>query len=81
MRRFPHQYIEFVNSSDGCMLRSNREMREAFRVHFRDPLVRLPDFPLQEFSSFLADFPRHQKAEGASCEEFVTECEVRDALK
>ena len=59
-------------------------MREAFRAHFRDRLTHCPDLPLQEFHSYLVDFPRLGTAEAAvaaSCEGVVTECEVRDALK
>ena len=36
VRRFPSRYIDSVKSPDGRVLRSNREMRDAFRVHFRD---------------------------------------------
>ena len=49
-------------------------MHDAFRALFRD-------LPLQEFRSYLADFPRLETAEAASCEGVITECEVRDALK
>ena len=58
LRRFPCRYIEFVKSSDGRVLRSNREMREAFRAHFCDCFARCPDFPVQEFRNYLTDFPR-----------------------
>ena len=58
------------------MLRSSCEVRKAFRVHFRDRFARLPDLPILEFWSYLADF-----MEAAGCEELVTECEVRDTLK
>ena len=63
------------------MVRSNREMRGAFRVHFRDRFARCPDLPVQEFRSYLADFPHLQEAEAASCEGLFTECEICDALK
>ena len=56
-------------------------MRDAFRTHFRDRFARCPDLPLQEFRSYLADFPHLGAAEAASCKGLVTECEVRDALK
>ena len=56
-------------------------MRDAFRVHSRDRFARCPDLPLQEFRSYLADFPRLVAAEAASYEGVVTECEVHDALK
>ena len=63
------------------MLRSSREIREAFRAHFRGRFARCPELQLQEFRNYLADFPRLGEAESASCEGVVTECEVRDALK
>ena len=50
------------------MLRSNREIRDAFRAHFSDRFDRCPDLPLQEFRSYLADFPRLGTAEAAGCE-------------
>ena len=63
------------------MLESNREMREAFRAHFRDCFARCLDLPVRDFRSYLADFPRPREAEAVSCQGVVTECEVRDALK
>ena len=63
------------------MLRSNHEMRDAFRAHFRDRFARCPDPPLQEFRRYLADFLLLRAAEAASCEGVITECEVRDVLK
>ena len=56
-------------------------MREAFRVHFRDRFAHCPDFPVQEFRSYLADFPSLGQAEAVSCEGVVTKCEVCNALK
>ena len=53
VRRFPGRYIDSVNSPDGRVLRSNREIRDAFRAHFRDRFARCPDLPLQEFRSYL----------------------------
>ena len=45
-------------------------------------VIALPaDLPLQEFRSYLADFPRLGAAEAANCECVITECEVRDVLK
>ena len=73
--------IEFVKSPDEHALRSNRKMREAFRVHFHDRFARCPDLPVWEFRSYLADFPRLGEAESVNCEVLVTECKVRDALK
>ena len=81
MQRFPYRYIEFVKSPDGHALRSNGEMREAFRAHFRDRFTRCPDLLVLEFRSYLADFPRLREAEAASYESLVTECEVCDELK
>ena len=63
------------------MLRSNREIREAFRTHFRDRFARCPDLQAQEFRNYLANFPRLWEAEAASYEGAVTECEVRSAMK
>ena len=81
LRRFPRRYIECVNTPDGRVLRSSREIREAFRTHFRDRFTRCPDFQVQEFHNYLADFPRLGEAKAASCDGVVTECEVRSALK
>ena len=81
VRRFPDPYIDSVKTPDGHVLRSNREMRDSFRVHFRDRFARCPDLPLQEFRCYLADFPRLGTAEAASCERVITECVVRDVLK
>ena len=64
------------------MLRSNRKMREDFRAHFRGRFPCCPDLPVQEFRSYLADFPcLGGGAEAATCESLVTECEVRNVLK
>ena len=79
--RFPDRYIDSVKPPDGHVLRSNREIRGAFWAHFRDRFARCLDLPLQEFRSYLADFPRLGTAEAARCEGLITECEVRDALK
>ena len=81
VRRFPDQYINSVKSLDGHVLRSNREMHDAFQAHFRDHFACCPDLPLQEFRSYLANFPHFGAAEAAHCEGVITECEVRDALK
>ena len=81
VRRFPDRYIDSVKTPYGYVLRSNREMRDAFQAHFRDHFARCPDLPLQEFRSYLANFPRLGAAEATSCEGVVTECEVRDAFK
>ena len=81
LRRFPCRYIECVNAPDGRVLRSSREIREAFQTHFRDRFARCPDLQAQEFRNYLVDFPRLGEAKAASCEGAVTECEVRSALK
>ena len=78
LRRYTDRYIEFVQSPDGCMPRSNRE---AFWAHFRDRFAHCPDLLVQEFRNYLIDFPRLGATEAASCEGLVTECEVRNALK
>ena len=81
VRRFPDRYIDSVKSPNKRVLRSNREMRDTLRAHFRDRFARCPDLPLQKFRSYLADFPRLRAAEPANCECVITECEVRGALK
>ena len=81
VRRFLHRYIEFILSPDGHVLRSNYEMLGVFRAHFRVHFARCPDLPVQEFRSYLADFPRLREVEATSCEGLVIKCEVRDALK
>ena len=74
LRRFPYRYIEFLKSRDGCVLRSNCEMREAFWVHFRDRFARYRELLVQEFCSYLVDFPCLGTAETPSCQDMVTEC-------
>ena len=81
VRRFPFRYIESVKSPDEHVLGLNREMRDAFRAHFRDRFARCSGLPLQEFRSYLADFPRFWQAKAAICEGLIIECEVHDALK
>ena len=81
LRRFPDRYIDSVKTPDGRLLRSSHKMRDVFQAHFRDRFARCTDLPLREFRSYLTDFPRLGVAEAASCEDVVTECEVRDALK
>ena len=68
VRKFHFRYIESVKSPGGHVLRSNRKMHEAFRVHFCDRFARCPDLPIQEFRSYFADFSRLQEAEAVSCE-------------
>ena len=81
VQSFPDRYIASVKTPDGRLLRSSREIRDAFRAYFRDRFAHCTDLPLREFRSYLADFPRLGEAEAASCEGVITECEVRDALK
>ena len=81
VQRFSYRYIDFVKSPEGHVLRSNHKMCEAFQTHFCDRFSRCLDLPVQNFRSCLADFPRLQEAEAASCESLVTEYEVCDALK
>ena len=64
-RSFLDRYIDSVKTPDECMLRSNREMRVPFGRTPRDRFVRCPDFPLQVFRNYLADFPRLGAAEVA----------------
>ena len=63
------------------MLRSNREMRNAFQALFRDLFACCPDLQLQAFRSYLVDFPCSGAVEAACCEDVITECKARDALK
>ena len=58
VRRFPDRYIASVKTPNRRLLRSDRKIRDAFRVHFRDRFARCTDLPLREFRSYLADFPR-----------------------
>ena len=81
VRRFPDRYIDSVKTPDGRLQRSSGEMRDAFRVHFRDRFARCTDLPLRKFRSYLADLPRLVAAEATSYEGVATECKVRDALK
>ena len=81
VRRFPFRYIESIKSLDGRVLGSNRDMREAFGMHFRDRFALCPELPVQEFRSYFTDFLHLREAEVATCEGLVTECEVRDTLK
>ena len=53
VRRFPDRYIASVKTPDGRLLRSGREIRYAFRAHFRDRFARCTDLPLREFCSSL----------------------------
>ena len=53
-----------------------RDIREAFRAHFRDRFAYLPDLLIQQFLSYLPHFSRLQEAKAAGCERLVTECEV-----
>ena len=78
---FPFRVVECVKSPDGHVLKSNREMRAAFRAHIRDRFAHCPHSSFQEFRCYLTDFPRLQEAEVASCEGVVTECKFRDSLK
>ena len=80
VRRFPLRYIESVKSWDGSVLRSNREMHDSFRNHFRDRFARCPDLTVQEFRSYSVDFPCLREAEATNCEGLVAGFEVRDAL-
>ena len=44
VRRFPDRYIASVKTPDGRLLRSTREIRDAFRAHFRDRFARSGSF-------------------------------------
>ena len=81
VRRFPGWCIDSVKSPDGRVLRTNREIRDTVRMHFRDRFVRNPGLPLHEFRTCLTDLPRLTATEATSCEGVVAECKVRDGLK
>ena len=78
VRRFPGRYIDSVKSPNGCLLRSNRRIHDAFRAYFRDRFALCTDLPLQEFRSYLADLPSQLAASVALRRGVDTEC---DALK
>ena len=61
LRRFPWRCIECVNSLDGRVLRSNREMREAVQAHFRDRFARCPDLLVQKFRYYVANLGRRKR--------------------
>ena len=48
---------------------------------FHDRFARCPDLQVQEFRSYLVDFPRLRGAEAASYKGLVIKFEVRNALK
>ena len=79
--RFPGRYIDSVKFPYGCVLRSNRKIRDAFQAHFRGRFALCLDLSLQKLCSYLDDFPRLGAAEVAGCEVVITECEVRDGVK
>ena len=81
LQRFLSRYVEFVKSLEKRVLQSNGKIREAFRAHFRGRFARLPDLPIKEFRSYLANFPCFQKTEAAGYEGLVAECEIHEALK
>ena len=81
VRRFPHRYIEFVKSPDRGVLRFSCEIREAFRLHFRDRFARCRISYFRSCRSYLADFLCLQEEEADGCEGLVTECKICDALK
>ena len=45
VRMFPDRYIDSVKTPDWRLLRLIREMRDAFRAHFRDRFARCTDLP------------------------------------
>ena len=65
----------------GCVLGSNHEMCHAFQAHFCDCFACCLYLRVQEFRSYLTDFPHLQMVEVAICEGLVTECEVCYVLK
>ena len=81
VRRFLGWYIDYVKFSDGCVLRANHEICDAFRAYFHDRFACCPYLLLQEFCSYLTNFPLLGAAEAASCEGVITECTIHDVLK
>ena len=49
VRRFPGRYIDSVKFPDGCVLRSSREIRDAFERTF---VIALPAILTSRFRSF-----------------------------
>ena len=54
VRRFPDRYIASVKTPDGRLLRSGREIRDAFRAHFR---IALPAALISRSGSFVDILP------------------------
>ena len=81
VRRFPDRYIASVKTPDGRLLRSGREIRDAFRAHFRDRFARCTDLPLRSFVAISPTSPALGRLKRLAARVWVTECEVRDALK
>ena len=69
LKRFPGQNIRSDISLSGQRLHSDRDIHEAFRIHFCDYFARLLDLPIGEFSSYLAKFLHLQIAEVVRSEE------------
>ena len=63
--RFHRRYYESIKSSDGRVLKSRREMREVFPVHFHDRFARLLDLPVREFRGYFPDFLHLQEVKVA----------------
>ena len=80
-RRQKDDYITEIKNPDGRTLRSTRDIVENFRTHLQSRFTRLTDLPVEQFDSYLADFPRLEEAEATCCEGTITECEVVEALK
>ena len=81
IRRFPERNIKEIKTSDGDTRRTTNEICDAFRAHLAARFARVEDLPVEDFHSYLADFPRLDTAEAASCEGVITESEVRAALR
>ena len=81
MRRWPDRHIQCIKTPDGRTLESPRDICGEFREHLQKRFTREEGLSEQEFTSYLADFPRLGACEATSCEGPVTECEIIEALK
>ena len=81
IRKWPDRHIQRIKTPDGQTLESTREICSGFREHLQRLFTREEGLSEQEFTSYLADFPRLGACEATSCEGPVTECEIIEALK
>lgn len=62
-------------------LRVTKDLCEEFRRYFEGRFTKVPSLNIDEFRSYLADFPWLSPTEAASCEGEITEGEIYLALK